>query len=899
MSPVRLAAAVLPLLLAAACAPGAPPPPDAAAAAPPPAPPNVVLGGCTRVLRGPVCVPPGDAPLTLWVPAPSEARVLVDGHVAATTSVGGGLRTEYRPPAGATTLSVEVHAPGAAPSRWQGVLGPPDAGGPAVARAAEELQAGREARRAGRSAEALERLANARRLAEAAGALSESVTAALVAGFVHFQARRFEPQAALLSALPPLADPSRPETWHPEGEAHRRYHLALSARERGDVRGALEAFSGAAALADLLGGSLSRDVAQETAVTWLRIGRLDEAMAAFDALEGRLPPDALCEWPYLHTNRGWARLLAVLRGPRPGGSVAALADLAAADFDAARRAWARGCDDWAGFLPNLALNEALLALARGRAAAARRALDRLPPGPLVAAPDLEVWRLDLESRLALEDGRRGPARSALARLAALAEAALLPEMAWRARLGHARLALLDGRADTALAHLEAAERLPDEESRGIPVDEGRLRFLGDRQESARRLVDLLVDGGRVREALDAARRARRRGLVALTGAGRPESLPANRRAAWSEAWEAVVRTRGALDDDRADDWKRTDAELAAATRRRADLLAAHRRAREGLFELLGGPSEIRPLPPVDPEALTLAWFPGQGGWHAFAVEPAGRTVHHAHRPGDPPTDPADAVTWAIEPFLSVLRATGAAPVRLLPYGSLRDLDLHMATVDGRPLTMQRPVVYGLDLAGDPPAASPRPGTALVVADPQGNLAGSAEEGRAVVAALERRGGRATHALVDRDASVAAVTARLGGAQLFHFAGHGVFAGREGWESALLLAGGGRLTTGDLLALREPPTVVVLSGCETGRAHGGTESPLESLGLAQAFVVAGSRAAVAAARRVSDADTRRLFADLYTRWDPATPVAAPLGAALAELSRVQPHADIGAFRVFVP
>lgn len=884
----------------------------------PGAPLPVSVGGCRTVLRGPVCVPPSDGPLVLWVEAPPDATLAVPGLVAPPVVVAGGLRAEVRVPPDMTALPVTVRGPSTSVRVGRLTLGPPDAGGPGAAHAARAVQAGKEARRAGRPDEALIRLDEARLAAETAGALSDAVTASVVAGFIHFQARRIDAQVALLEGLPPLADPARPETWYPEGEAHRRYHLALAARERGDVRGALAGLADAAMLADRFGGSLSRDVAQETAVTWLRIGRLDDAIAAFDGLAHRLPPDALCEWPYLHTNRGWAHLQRVLRrsdgagpaGPAGPNDLYTAAERAARDFAEARLAWSRGCDDWPGFLPNLALNEALLALTRGDDAAARRALDSLPAGPLTAAPDLEVWRLDLEARLALDEGRRGPAKAALDRLAALAAAASLPEMAWRAQLGRARLAELSGRLDAAQVALQAAERLPAEESRGIPVDEGRLRFLGDREESARRLVDVLVRRGRLDEALAAARRARRRGIVALTGAGRAETLPPARRAAWASAWEAVARTRAALDADRADDWKRTDAALAAATRRREGLLRSHRVARGALFDLLGGPADDAPLPPLPRDGVTLAWFPGTTGWHAFAALPGppaepsgGPGIRHARLEGTVPAEPEAARAWAFAPFESLLRETPSVPVRLLPYGALRDLDLHAAAVDGRPLAAQRAVVYGLDLPVPadpaPPVSNAAAVRALVVADPQGNLAGSAEEGRAVAMALGRRSERGVQLLVDREATRDAVAAALDAADLFHFAGHGLFAGREGWESALLLADGGRLTTGDILALPRPPAVAVLSGCETGRASAGTESPLESLGLAQAFVIAGSRTAVAAARRVPDALTRALFTELYAHWTPPAPVEGPLGAATAALAAAHPGADVAAFRVFVP
>src|SRR6185295_13907303 len=98
----------------------------------------------------------------------------------------------------------------------------------------------------------------------------------------------------------------------------------------------------------------------------------------------------------------------------------------------------------------------------------------------------------------------------------------------------------------------------------------------------------------------------------------------------------------------------------------------------------------------------------------------------------------------------------------------------------------------------------------------------------------------------------------------HYAGHGAFSGFGGWESSLLLAEDTRLTLGDLLALERVPSRVVLSGCETGRSS--TETSVESLGLAHAFLLAGSREVVASTRPADDRTVPAFFADLYRRLD---------------------------------
>lgn len=84
--------------------------------------------------------------------------------------------------------------------------------------------------------------------------------------------------------------------------------------------------------------------------------------------------------------------------------------------------------------------------------------------------------------------------------------------------------------------------------------------------------------------------------------------------------------------------------------------------------------------------------------------------------------------------------------------------------------------------------------------------------------------------------------------LFHYAGHAKTSGVVGFESELTLHDG-RIAVAELLASSEQtPSVVVLSGCETGKS---SEAGVEALGLAQAFVLAGSDEVIATDRPLDD------------------------------------------------
>jgi len=137
---------------------------------------------------------------------------------------------------------------------------------------------------------------------------------------------------------------------------------------------------------------------------------------------------------------------------------------------------------------------------------------------------------------------------------------------------------------------------------------------------------------------------------------------------------------------------------------------------------------------------------------------------------------------------------------------------------------------------------------------------------------------------------------LARADLLHYAGHGRYLGRGGWESTLPLAGDTRLTLSDLLALSEVPGQVVLSACETGRPG---EGEGDGLNLAQAFLLAGSGAVVAATGEVDDGAARELFADLYREWPAAPDLAAAFQRAQRARFAADPAGSWRRFRLLVP
>jgi CHAT domain-containing protein len=287
------------------------------------------------------------------------------------------------------------------------------------------------------------------------------------------------------------------------------------------------------------------------------------------------------------------------------------------------------------------------------------------------------------------------------------------------------------------------------------------------------------------------------------------------------------------------------------------------------------------------------------GWVGLAIT-SSRIVARRLTVPDPAAAKEQLADWLLKPFRKELK--DVKRLRFLPHSLLSRIDFHALPWKKGRLLERFPVVYGVDL---PRARKPLPPSgnqplAILVADPGSNLSAARREGEDVATALTEQGWR-----VERIEGVAATHAAVRDAierpdaQLFHYAGHGIFKGRDGWESGMPLAEGGGLTLVDVMALKHVPARVVLSGCETAKA--GDEGDAEGLGLAQAFVLAGAREVVATARRVDDRLAERIMSTLYKVPKGAFPndLSEALQRAQRTVAAEDAAGDWEAFRVLVP
>lgn len=652
------------------------------------------------------------------------------------------------------------------------------------------------------------------------------------------------------------------------------FYQGSMAKEVADYRSANESLEAAAALARRHRLDGWERMAEEALGTILPLtGRFEEA----DTLFARLAQgQEECSLAGVLSNQAWARLLAHEAGNATEDPLPLLQE--------AQRLFDGECGRDRQ-RSNVRVNLALAHLQQGRLTEARAALEEARQLGAETNELQYLWQLDIEARIRLAGEQPEEALTAYREMQERSQKVLYSEGLWRAALGRARVFDLLGQPEKALVALTEAEALLDGQSLAIPLGTGRDSFVAQRQRAVELHIDLLLRLDQPAEALAVARRSRSRLLRGLRRDSRLASLPEADRLAWYEAIAEYRSRRAKLGEGIADDWQLAADELARRQSDREAQEAELANVLDRALALLG--DEPADIPPVEPGEVVLAFHPLAEGWAAFST--SGHEVR-AWRFELPALDqPNDLARCLIEPFRDEILA--AKRVRLLPYGPLRELDFHALPFDGDILLASRPVTYGLDVltAVDPESSESR---AVVVADPRGDLPAARREADVVRQALDSDW--QVEVLEGNEAGFAAVRTSLANADLLHYAGHGVFQGQGGWESALPLAGQTQLALGDLLALERAPRWVVLSGCETARSAAGA---IESVGLAHGFLVAGSRGVVAAVRPVGDQAAKNLVRDLYQDWD--GDLAVRLQQAQLAWRALEPDADWASFRVLEP
>lgn len=440
--------------------------------------------------------------------------------------------------------------------------------------------------------------------------------------------------------------------------------------------------------------------------------------------------------------------------------------------------------------------------------------------------------------------------------------ALAPGNRPRAFAYRARAWLALGKRAQARAELRRGERVIEEARGQRDSDEGRAAFAGKAHGVHELRVQLEADAGRWPAAFRAAEAARARAFLDFVAAPRPRDLshlvPSER--ARFEALRAEIERAHKPGGDKAALQKLEDDERLALRRYEKERLAQAR---------------VQPREPLDAAAVRRALAPGEalvqyqsveGALLAFVFTrdhfrtvrlPAGGLLEAARdlpvaldlarreerRGGTAFADWHFGILG--EALLGAIPLDGVTRLVVVPDEELHLVPFAALRLRGRPLAESVAVVTA-------PSASvyatmrsrtrrfdPKGAHCLFVNDPTGSLPHAAGE----EAALRRAFGRRLTVLDEREATRETVLRLAPRHEILHFATHAVWRPDRADLSYLELAGNGRLTASDLLALDLSRTrAAVLSACDSGR--GDWSRAEEMFGLPRAFLRAGAASVLA-------------------------------------------------------
>lgn len=544
----------------------------------------------------------------------------------------------------------------------------------------------------------------------------------------------------------------------------------------------------------------------------------------------------------------------------------------------------------------------------------RLARERFPEPSQVIEQDLLVAC----GRVALQRGDADGAQRCFSRLLNLAQKSDNLPYQYLATTGLARTLEQQGNEDKALAAYNSAEALLPRLGAQVPFGEGRSKYLSQYEGATRRHLQLLFTRGDAASALALIRRVRLRVVSQFVRSVRP--LSDSQRAQYEQPRTRFRALRQDQERIISQIWQQPPSQLPLTWQQYAEKAAAAQQSLDLMLRAQG--SKVLEPAPLPQEDLVLACHPLPAKWLCVAALNREHLMFAVDDidPAAPRKGLADRLLIPLRPLLSRARS-----VRVLGYGELREVPIGALPLDGKPLILHKPVVRALDitaLAAPAPRAEQR--GALGVVNPQSNLQVQPE-----VEALLRRFAPAVRLRVPAIANLVGdpsqpvevgapplspvsslrLLPEIEQSGLFLFFGHADSApltgpggkplGLGGWSSALHLARGMRVVSGDLLASESVPERVLLIACRTGRDEG--SSPSEEMNLVNAFLGAGSQIVIGTTRQIpEEAGVAMLRALLQNgAFQEGADLVLALQAAQQQLWQQQAQVDWEAFEAFVP
>lgn len=301
-----------------------------------------------------------------------------------------------------------------------------------------------------------------------------------------------------------------------------------------------------------------------------------------------------------------------------------------------------------------------------------------------------------------------------------------------------------------------------------------------------------------------------------------------------------------------------------------------------LRDAAGAVARVRNVRPRDGE-LFVEYAVTDAAVHAFVVTPDGVTAHRiaiARRQLDELTARfarelalrnlgfRTTARTLYDLLLRPLPIASAQRLRIVPDQELWRVPFHaLVAPDDRYVVERHEIAYAPSLAVAAGKRVPRADRVL--------LAASLDEAEQEIAEIHAIWGRERATVLDpaSEERVRSAAPRHG---IIHIAAHGVYNDADPMQSHLVLAGDTRLTARELMRLRLPSALVILSACDMGVGRPAAGEGL--VGMSWGLLLAGASAVVAGKWEVDSDSTARLMVELHRGLATGKSAAASLRAA---------------------
>ncbi|NUN15950.1 MAG: CHAT domain-containing protein [Myxococcales bacterium] len=682
--------------------------------------------------------------------------------------------------------------------------------------------------------------------------------------------------------------------------AKSKYYLAILFLETGDIRSSLELVEETIPIFRHLGmTTMENDSVDVQAQILAFLGRQAEAENLRTQHLIRIGTPDPCMTGHWNNNSAWDRLMlreqqGTASTPDPRPLLLKAADIFAGQC-ATRRNWWR-----ANIFVNLALAETQLGnldAAEGYLTAARLQGETL-------TGSIAEWAKEIEARIALARGDLDRAwqlwcssawdTGCLPVLADTAQTTIYGESSSEifilALLGRAQIVLLRADSTTAERLLLTASNHLEEQSAYVPLGEGKSTFVGSRSKVSRTLADLYIQLDRKDDAAWELRRANAQILGVFQTIDSLDGMTTEKRRTRMERLQRYHQARAEA--------AAISAELQLAPRNQIAILQrqaddAKRTATRLLDELASDQKttlEMANRPP--PGELWLLLAPIGTTWGAIWQWET-QSLHIPLPDLNTPMAPETLADILFAPVATVLETTNH--LRITSIGAATGIDVHVLPWNNAPLQNQLVVDYWVPGA-KPIMELPSTGKPLVIADPGENLRFARQFGEQVTKQW-KVSGPAPDVLRGENATREVVLNKLPLHSTLVYAGHARKGGLDGRNAAILLAHDTELSAADLVTHQPLPQMVVLSACEAAESQ--PESIAPGPGMAQAFLLGGSRMVIASVRPVDDRCAGLWTEWLLERWTQSTEenLWEAYLSATEKMRGQEPRCDYGMFRVY--